>query len=444
MSGLKWSARLYLAGVVLAALVVLVLSVPRATQWPTIAIFAALLAACESMPVWSGARVRFVLTVVEPVAIAAAIILGPAGAAIVGAASIFVIDDFGVVKRTFNAAQICLSTFACAVVYQVLGGPTDITSSDFPVILLVVAAAGFTYSIVNGALVGVVLRLVESARTVDIVRDVLRRMFLPTAAYSSLGFLIVIMWQEVGPLALALVLMPLFVARWAMGQFAAERAAYQATIGALVQAVETKDAYTRGHSERVARASVMIARQIAMNEDRVDAIEYAGTLHDVGKLGVPTAVLQKAGKLTDDEFDTIKTHPVRGHEIVRDIEFLDEALTGIFHHHERMDGRGYPSGLKGMEIPEFARVIAVADAFDSMTSTRSYRGARPVGEAIAELERCKDTQFDSTMVDAMVRAVAADGWLAAVPPTADEIAAQTSFSIDDDDPVVDMRSQVGP
>src|SRR4051812_9429303 len=105
MSGLKWSARLYLAGVVVAALVVLVLSVPRATNWPTIVVFAVLLAACESMPVWSGARVRFVLTVVEPVAIAAAIILGPAGAAVVGAASVFVIDDFGVVKRTFNAAQ---------------------------------------------------------------------------------------------------------------------------------------------------------------------------------------------------------------------------------------------------------------------------------------------------------------------------------------------------
>jgi HD-GYP domain-containing protein (c-di-GMP phosphodiesterase class II) len=252
------------------------------------------------------------------------------------------------------------------------------------------------------------------------------------------------MWQEVGPLALALVLMPLFVARWAMGKFAAERDAYQATIGALVKAVETKDAYTRGHSERVARASVMIARRLAMNEDRLNAIEYAGTLHDVGKLGVPTAVLTKAGKLTDDEFDAIKTHPVRGHEIVREIEFLDEALNGIFHHHERMDGRGYPAGLSGYDIPEFARIIAVADAFDSMTSTRSYRNARPVPEAVEELQRCKGTQFDPVMVEAMVAAVEAEGWVAATPPTADELAAQTSFSIDDDDPLVDVSRQAGP
>ena len=171
-------------------------------------------------------------------------------------------------------------------------------------------------------------------------------------------------------------LLPLFVARWAYAQYAEEQRAYDRTVRTLMAAVETKDLYTRGHSERVSAASVLIARAIGMREDRVGSLRYAGMLHDVGKLGVPTRVLQKTGRLTEDEFAAIQLHPMRGLEIVREIEFLDEAFAGIMHHHERLDGLGYPMGLRGEQIPEFARVIAVADAFDSMTTTRSYRGAR--------------------------------------------------------------------
>ena len=131
-----------------------------------------------------------------------------------------------------------------------------------------------------------------------------------------------------------------------------------------------------------------------MRPERVGAMRYAGMLHDVGKLGVPTRVLQKSGDLTEEEFAAIQLHPMRGLEIVRDIGFLDEALAGIMHHHERMDGTGYPMGLAGSEIPEFARVISVADAFDSMTSTRSYRARARRARPIAELRRCAGTHFD--------------------------------------------------
>jgi HD-GYP domain-containing protein (c-di-GMP phosphodiesterase class II) len=142
----------------------------------------------------------------------------------------------------------------------------------------------------------------------------------------------------------------------------------------------------------------------------VEAIRYAGMLHDVGKLGVPTRVLQKTGKLTEEEYAAIQLHPMRGLDIVREIGFLDEALAGIMHHHERIDGRGYPMGLAGDEIPEFARILAVADAFDSMTSTRSYRGARPVAEAVAELRKWAGRQFDPAFVDAFVAAIIREGW----------------------------------
>jgi len=183
---------------------------------------------------------------------------------------------------------------------------------------------------------------------------------------------------------------------------------------------------------------VLIARVIGMREDRVQSLRYAGMLHDVGKLGVPTRVLQKNGGLTEGEFASIQMHPVQGVEIIREIEFLDEAVAGIRHHHERLDGRGYPMGLTGNDIPEFARVIAVADAFDSMTTTRSYRGARSVEEAMNELRRCAGDQFDGRMVEALVSAVADHGWspseTPAVKVVAEEPFDQEALGFDHDDP----------
>jgi putative nucleotidyltransferase with HDIG domain len=223
-----------------------------------------------------------------------------------------------------------------------------------------------------------------------------------------------------------------------MGQFAAQERAYAATMAALCQAVETKDFYTRGHSERVSRGAAMLARVVGMREARVEAIRYAGMLHDVGKLGVPTKVLQKNGPLTEEELAAIQLHPMRGLEIVREIGFLDEALAGIMHHHERMDGSGYPLGLAGDEIPEFARVIAVADAFDAMTSNRSYRGARTLEDAVADLRKCAGAQFDPALVDAFVAALEKEGW-PRPEPTALPGYADGMIARDHDDPTAPLR-----
>jgi HD domain len=442
MRGLRWSARAYISAIATVALALLALAVGRIGDWWPVAVFAALYFAAHAMRVNAAGRSgrSLLLTVSEPAAIAAYIVLGPWGAAV--AVSSAILDwHMPPMKRVFNAAQAVIWTCAAGLVYRAMGGPMVLTPHDFPEVLVPVLVSGVTLVLLNSLIVGAILVLAEGSKPLAVVRDTLYRLPIPGIAFSLFGLLIAVLWQEVGVVALALVLVPLLVARWAMGQFAAERDAYQSTIRSLVQAVETKDAYTRGHSERVARASVMIAQVIGMDDDRTNAIEYAGTLHDVGKLGVPTSVLQKTGSLTDDEYAAIKLHPVRGHDIVRDIQFLDEALEGIYHHHERIDGRGYPLGLTGDQIPEFARVIAVADAFDSMTSTRSYRGARTIADAIVELDRCKDTQFDPVMVDALVLAVESTGWNAAVAPTEAEIAAQNErFAVDDDDPLLDLQA----
>ena len=205
-----------------------------------------------------------------------------------------------------------------------------------------------------------------------------------------------------------------------VSQFAAEQQAYEATIRALVQAVETKDHYTRGHSERVATASVMIARVLGMREDRVNALRYAGMLHDVGKLGVPTKILQKTGGLTDDEFAAIQRTRCAARRCCRTSSSSTRPSRGSSTTTSASTAWATRWACAATEIPEFARVIAVADAFDSMTSTRSYRGARTVEEAVGELERCKGTQFDPVMVDALVQALHREPWVATAPRAAED------------------------
>ncbi len=329
-----------------------------------------------------------------------------------------------------------MSAFVSGMAYTLFGGPTGgLTSADFPSVFLPMGVAGLLFAAVNGALVASVVALAERKPVREVWYSGMSRTAIPYLGYGLFGLLLAVLWSDLGWVAAPLLFLPLLLARWAYAQYIEEQLAYDRTIRSLVQAVETKDWYTRGHSERVSKASVLIARGIGMRENRVASLRYAGILHDVGKLGVPTKVLQKSGPLTPDEFAAIKLHPVRGIEVLRGIEFLGETVAGILHHHERIDGTGYPMGLKGDQIPEFARVIAVADAFDSMTSTRSYRQARTVEDAVGELQRCAGTQFDPLMVAALVGGVATQGWEPQAPPEAPEEALVASAAgYDHDDP----------
>ena len=323
--------------------------------------------------------------------LAAVVLLGPMAAALVGAASLFSMRrQLLLAERLFNGAMYALAGLAAGETYVALKGPVGTPeAAQFWQIAVAFAAAAAVHVLANHTLISGVFRLNRGTGTLrrERLESSLPLLLVSDFGYACLGFVVAALWPIIDWFAAVLVLVPLFVALWAMGQFAEQQRAYAATMNALCQAVETKDYYTRGHGDRVSRGAVMIARQIRMNSDRTEAIRFAGMLHDVGKLGVPTQVLQKTGALTEDEYAAIQLHPMRGLEIVREIGFLYEALNGIMHHHERIDGRGYPMGLAGHEIPEFARVIAVADAFDSMTSTRSYREAKSIDMAIDELRR---------------------------------------------------------
>jgi HD domain len=354
---------------------------------------------------WSGNSIA---------SLAAVVLTGPVGAALVGSCTLLgVRRGPSMSQRLFNTGMFTLSAYLAGRTFLLFGGHVGVPGqSSFPSIIGPFAGAAAVHVVVNFSLLRGVLWLTREPGTATARIGLDFKLMLTDLGYGAFGVLIAALWGVLGPFTAVLVLIPVLVARWAVAQFAAQQRAYEATVSALCQAVETKDFYTRGHSERVSRGSVMIAREIGMRVERVEAIRYAGMLHDVGKLGVPTSVLQKNGALTDDEYAAIQLHPMRGLDIVREIGFLDEALAGIMHHHERIDGKGYPMGLAGDEIPEFARVLAVADAFDAMTSNRSYRGARSVPEGIAELRKWAGAQFDPAFVDAFVTAIERDGWKA--------------------------------
>jgi HD-GYP domain-containing protein (c-di-GMP phosphodiesterase class II) len=173
---------------------------------------------------------------------------------------------------------------------------------------------------------------------------------------------------------------------------------------ALARAVDAKDSGTRNHCETVSTLCVLIGETLGFDADHIERLRLAGLLHDVGKIGVADAILQKPGPLDADEWVLMRGHTSAGRTIVSAAELEDEALW-VFHHHEHVDGSGYPHGLRGDAIPLESRIILVADAFEAMTAERPYRAARPVDDAVAELVRCAGPQFDPRCVDALRAAV---------------------------------------
>ena len=179
-------------------------------------------------------------------------------------------------------------------------------------------------------------------------------------------------------------------------------------VQSLADAIDAKDTYTNGHSSRVAEYSMEIARRAGYPAQRQSDIYMMGLLHDVGKIGIPDAVINKPARLTEEEYEIIKTHPVMGARILKNIQEMPKLATGARWHHERYDGRGYPDGLKGGDIPEEARIIAVADAYDAMTSRRSYRGVMSQEKVRSEIEKGRGTQFDPRFADIMLAMIDED------------------------------------
>lgn len=181
------------------------------------------------------------------------------------------------------------------------------------------------------------------------------------------------------------------------------RSVYLCTVKKLTDSLEEKDDYTKGHCERVTEYSLAIAKKMGLNKEELLGLEFAGLLHDIGKIGIPNDIINKEGILSNEEYAIIKKHPEIGYDLLKNISFLDTSNRVLLQHHERMDGKGYPYGLGADDIDKLAKILAVADAYDAMTTVRPYRmDVLSNEQAIAEFKRHKNTQFDEVVVDIFV------------------------------------------
>ncbi|MEP0814037.1 MAG: HD-GYP domain-containing protein [bacterium] len=181
--------------------------------------------------------------------------------------------------------------------------------------------------------------------------------------------------------------------------------AYIDTVNSLAKSLDSRDRYTHGHSERVAGWAVLIAERIGYSREDLQRIRQSALLHDLGKIGVEDSILKKDGPLTDEERKAMQMHPVYGYEILKGVRFLAPCLDGILYHHERMDGKGYPSGLSGYDIPLDARVISVGDVYDAMTSDRPYRKGMPKDKALQIIKEIAGTQLDAELVEVFLEII---------------------------------------
>lgn len=384
--------------------------------------------------------------------------VGPVGSALVGGVAYGLAFQKSPPRaRVFNFAMNATCGAVGGLLYLAVGGQeiAGVTGTADLIIhvglpLLVADAAQM---FLNAALLAGIMRVDQGAPWRVVFVQMVSNSGVAYLGYGMIGFLFVVLWKpaDVGPFSAVLILAPLFVARWAIVQYGDELRSHESALSALGSAVETKDPYAVGHGDRVARIVAWVAEPLSLSAQEVDALRFSAMLHDVGKVSLPTRIVRRPGEMTREDLLVLAEHPHRGVELLQGLSFLEGSLEGIRHHHERWDGKGYPDGLVGEQIPLASRIIAVADAFDSLTMPRPHRPAISVAAALDELAARAGTQFDPRVVEAYSRALERHDWEPGVVDD-DTLAAMTGY-FDHDDPhasdlyaalVVDRLDPDGP
>jgi HD-GYP domain-containing protein (c-di-GMP phosphodiesterase class II) len=306
-------------------------------------------------------------------------------------------------KLVFNVAQLIATTGLAGITYQALaGGATGVPLASTKTAIAALIAS-VVYLAVNNILLSLMIGTAIGKSPVTVFLANSRGQLLQNVTLPPIGLLLTTV-RELSPLSVLIALIPLLGPYVAMRGHREILMQIQRTIEALADTVDRRDITTAQHSERVAAYTQQIIEELGtIRFAEAEAIILAARVHDLGKIAIPDAVLLKPGKLDDGEYWLMRQHPAAGDEILQKLSIYKDSLGVVRHHHERYDGRGYPDGLKGEEIPLGGRIVAGADSYDVMTSDRPYARARTVREGIEELIWCKGTHFDPTIVDAFVR-----------------------------------------
>ena len=304
-------------------------------------------------------------------------------------------------KTFFNGAQLVLSVSAAWIIYRKMGGVL-ITSGSLAPFLAVIAAA-LAYFLINTFSVSTAIAFQEKTSPLDMWVVNFKWAVPNYLAQTPVGFFMAVIYKWISWWVVLFFLFPLFIAYYAYRLYMEMRRQHLSTIQALAAAVEARDPYTEEHSERMADYAVTTARELGHSMSRAEVMRYAAILHDIGKIGVNDEVLGKRNSLTREEWGKMRKHPSIGKDILTEVTSLSNASELIYSHHERYDGKGYPGKLKGEDIPIGARILAVIDAYDAMTSKRPYRPAYSPEKAINELKEKAGSQFDGKVVEAFLK-----------------------------------------
>lgn len=350
-----------------------------------------------NLPKYGNVSVTFAID------LAAILLLGPFFAALVGGASFIFTDlvrkDRALYKIIFNTSGIIITICLSAFTYFHFGQKSLVVEmyNIWPILL-----AALVYAQVNLSLFAVLFSIIKSVPFKEIWLTNINSVHANFLALIPTGIIIAYLYKNIGIWAVVFFFIPLLLARHSFKLYTEMREMYLDSISSLAATIDAKDMYTLGHSQRVSQYAVAIAKGMKLPEDEIENLTYIALLHDIGKIAVPEYLLNKPSKLSDDEYNVMKYHAEYGAEIVKKIKFL-KGYEIIRNHHEHFDGSGYPDKLAGDRIPLAARIITIADSFDAMTSDRPYRKALSVKEAFLELEKYKNKQFDSKIVDLFIK-----------------------------------------
>jgi putative nucleotidyltransferase with HDIG domain len=398
--------KIYIGVITASAIALLIYLIPSLLSlsniWLVLIFFLAISVFAEFMPV--DLPIAGSITIGFPIDFVIILVYGPALAMLISAIGAIISEVLG--KKTswykiiFNASQYALSVGVAGITYQYVGGVVGFQNFfkfAFPAIL-----CALTYCLVNSILVTIVISFAQDSKITTVWRVDIKEMIPSYIAEAPMGFLMAIVYVEVGIIGILLFFFPLLLARRSFELYTKMRKVYLDTIRALAAAIDAKDPYTKGHSERVAETSVALAQELNLSGRDIENIEYTALLHDIGKIGIADSILGKKDSLTSQEFDKIKEHTIMGANIIEPIDFLKNSYWAIYHHHEKYNGKGYPDGIKSEDIPILARIIAVADAYDAMGSDRPYRKKLSKEKILKEFTEQSGKQFDPQIVNALM------------------------------------------
>jgi putative nucleotidyltransferase with HDIG domain len=300
-------------------------------------------------------------------------------------------------KTMFNSANIMLSAGIAGLCYKLFGGVTGVIA--FNDLLIPLIACILIYSLINETIISILMTIVAGEKLVDNWLSNIFWAARDSIFVAPLGILMAIAYMKYNGLGIFLFMGPLLLARYSYKLYTDMRHVYIDTVKSLSQAIEVKDPYTQGHSMRVGEYSIALGKRLKLSQKKLENLKMAAILHDIGKIGIEDSILNKPGKLTEEEFEKIKQHPADGAKIIQDIEFLKEAADILIGHHEKMDGTGYPMGKKQSEIRTESAILGIADVFDALTSDRPYRKAMTVEQAFDIIEEGKGKHFDAHLAD---------------------------------------------